>query len=84
MISHAEHKAYLEQTEAYCRENCTEAAMMERLRNARNILLKETDIYALGDRTMSAEMKTYRQALRDLPATVSNIYCPVFPTPPVE
>ena len=38
--------------------------------------------YALADRTMSDEMKTYRQALRDLPATVSNIYCPVFPTPP--
>ena len=82
MISHAEHKAYLEQPEAFCRENCTEEAMMERLRSVRDILLKETDIYALADRTMSDEMKTYRQALRDLPATVSNIYCPVFPTPP--
>ena len=82
MISHAEHKAYLEQTEAFCRENCTEEAMMESLRSVRDILLKETDIYALADRTMSDEMKTYRQALRDLPATVSNIYCPVFPTPP--
>ena len=82
MISHSDHKAYLEQTEDFCKKNCTETAMMERLRSVRDILLKETDIYALADRTMSNEMKTYRQALRDLPATVSNIYCPVFPTPP--
>lgn len=31
--------------------------------------LASTDFYALSDRTMSAEMAAYRQALRDLPAT---------------
>ena len=82
MISHAEHKAYLEQTEAFCRENCTEEAMMERLRSVRDILLKETDIYALADRTMSDEMKTYRQALRDLPSRTTNPENPSWPTKP--
>jgi len=42
------------------------------LRNQRNILLEETDFYSLSDVTMSDEMKTYRQALRDLPATLDN------------
>ena len=37
-------------------------------RQIRNQLLAETDFYALGDVTMSNAMKTYRQALRDLPA----------------
>jgi len=29
--------------------------------------LQETDFYALSDVTMSSEMSTYRQALRDIP-----------------
>tara|TARA_R100001460_G_C3517710_1_gene172221 strand:+ start:665 stop:916 length:252 start_codon:yes stop_codon:yes gene_type:complete len=82
MISHADHKAYLENCEKYCRENYSEAEMMERLRIARDYFLQETDVYAISDRTISDEMKTYRQALRDLPATVSDVYLPVFPTPP--
>ena len=36
-------------------------------RNIRNTKLAETDFYALSDVTMSDAMKTYRQALRDLP-----------------
>ena len=35
-------------------------------RARRNKLLAETDFYALSDVTMSAEMTTYRQALRDI------------------
>jgi len=35
-------------------------------RNLRDIKLAETDFYALSDVTMSAEMTTYRQALRDI------------------
>ena len=35
-------------------------------RNLRDIKLAETDFYALSDVTMSAEMATYRQALRDI------------------
>ena len=37
-------------------------------RKHRNSLLNETDFHALSDVTMSSEMTTYRQALRDLPA----------------
>ena len=33
----------------------------------RNDLLRETDHYALSDRTMTDEMRSYRQFLRDLP-----------------
>ena len=36
------------------------------VRIERNRLLAETDFYALSDVTMSAEMETYRQALRDI------------------
>jgi len=38
----------------------------ERVRQKRNELLKETDYLGLSDVTMSAEMTTYRQALRDI------------------
>jgi len=34
--------------------------------------LKETDYYALQDVTMSNEMKTWRQSLRDIPANHTN------------
>ena len=37
------------------------------LRAKRNRLLAETDFYALSDVTMSSDMETYRQELRDLP-----------------
>ena len=33
----------------------------------RNQKLQETDFYALSDVTMSSEMSTYRQALRNIP-----------------
>ena len=36
-------------------------------RSTRDKKLAETDFYALSDVTMSDNMKTYRQALRDLP-----------------
>jgi len=39
---------------------------LEYLRIHRNKLLSETDHFALSDVTMSSEMTTYRQALRDL------------------
>ena len=52
------------------------------LRNKRNQLLAETDFYALSDVTMSDEIKTYRQALRDLPANTSDPANPTYPTKP--
>ena len=45
------------------------AAPMKELRKQRDAKLAETDWTALGDVTMASNMKTYRQALRDLPAS---------------
>ena len=42
-----------------------EKAIQER--STRDTLLKETDHFALSDVTMADAMKTYRQALRDVP-----------------
>ena len=55
------------------------------LRSRRNNLLEETDFYALSDVTMSNDMKTYRQNLRDLPDgknTVEKCNNATFPTKP--
>ena len=54
----------------------------QELRDQRNQLLAETDYLALVDLTLSADMRTYRQALRDLPANTSDPANPVWPTPP--
>ena len=43
-----------------------DAATAETNRTTRDNKLAETDFYALSDVTMSAEMTTYRQALRDI------------------
>lgn len=43
-----------------------DAATAEANRKKRNDLLAETDYLALSDMTLSAEMTTYRQALRDI------------------
>ena len=45
------------------------AAPMKELRKQRDAKLVETDWTALSDVTMADNMKTYRQALRDLPAS---------------
>ena len=61
------------------------ARALEGLREKRNRLLAETDFYALSDVTMSEDMTTYRQALRDLPAgldTVEKVNNKVYPTTP--
>ena len=58
---------------------------MEDLRAKRNKLLAETDFYALSDVTMSPEMETYRQELRDITnglTTVEDVKAVVFPTKP--
>ena len=45
------------------------AREMEMIRNHRNGLLSDTDWTGTSDLTMSADMKTYRQMLRDIPAS---------------
>ena len=52
------------------------------LRRKRNRLLSETDYLALVDVTLTDEMRTYRQALRDLPANTEDPTNPVWPTKP--
>ncbi len=62
-------------------EVATEQALAD-LRSNRNLLLAETDYLALSDATLSADMRTYRQALRDLPANTSDPANPTWPVKP--
>jgi len=58
---------------------------LEKLREKRNLLLAETDWMANSDVTMSSEMTTYRQKLRDLTnglTTVDDIESVTWPTKP--
>ena len=52
------------------------------LRSTRNRLLAETDYLACADFTLTAEMRAYRQALRDLPANTADPANPVWPVKP--
>ena len=61
------------------------ARALANMRSRRNQLLAKTDFYALSDVTMSEDMTTYRQALRDLPDgldTVEKVNNKVYPTKP--
>ena len=61
------------------------ARAQARLRQERNRRLAETDFYALSDVTMSSDMQTYRQNLRDLPSgkdTVEKCENVTWPTKP--
>ena len=65
--------------------NAAPARALARLRERRNRLLAETDFYGNSDVTMSDDMTTYRQALRDLPAgkdTVDKCENATWPTKP--
>ena len=55
------------------------------LRSKRDNLLAATDYLALSDNTLSAEMTTYRQALRDITnglTTVEEVNAVTWPTKP--
>ena len=54
-----------EQTTTY--KASVDATIAEENRSKRTALLAETDYFGLSDVTMADNMKTYRQALRDLP-----------------
>ena len=65
--------------------NAAPARALATLRSRRNRLLAETDFYGNSDVTMSDDMTTYRQALRDLPAgkdTVDKCNNATWPTKP--
>jgi len=53
------------------------------MRVNRNYLLSKTDFYAMPDSpVMTANMKTYRQALRDLPSNTKDVFDVTYPTNP--
>jgi len=58
---------------------------MEDLRAKRNKILQDTDHYALSDQTLSDDMRTYRQSLRDITnglTTVEDVNSVTWPTKP--
>jgi hypothetical protein len=70
-------------------ESAWEAGAYDRamadLRQKRNRLLSATDYLALSDNTMSADVKAYRQALRDITeglTTKEEVEAVEFPTKP--
>jgi len=46
---------------------------LENVRQKRNALLAETDHLALSDNTLTTEMTTYRQSLRDITNNVTTL-----------
>ena len=66
-----------EETARDAEETAWEAGAFDRaiakLRDERTRLLSATDFYALSDVTMSEDMTTYRQNLRDLPSGLSTV-----------
>ena len=78
-----------EETARDAEEQAWEAGAFDRaianLRLKRNRLLVATDFYALSDVTMSDDMETYRQELRNLPSglfTVEDVNAVTWPTKP--
>jgi hypothetical protein len=55
---------------------------MSALRLERNRLLAATDHLALSDQTLSDEMRSYRQSLRDMPSTEKTPADPTWPIKP--
>ena len=58
---------------------------MEDLRSKRDNLLKDADHLALSDQTLSDDMRTYRQSLRDITnglTTVEDVNSVTWPTKP--
>jgi len=80
----AEEEAIWDQKEQAWNNNAFNRAI-ENLRFKRNNLLAKTDWTALSDSTLTDNMKTYRQQLRDLTTgldTVEKIDAVVWPTKP--
>jgi len=80
----AEEEAQRDQEEADWEAGAFDRALA-RLREKRNRLLAETDYFALSDNTLSDDMKTYRQELRDFPDgkdTVEKCENATWPTKP--
>mgnify|MGYP001276364682 CR=1 FL=1 len=57
---------------------------MNRLRQARNLKLLDTDWWASSDLTMTQKQKDYRQALRDITKSYTSLDDVVWPSVPTE
>jgi len=80
----AEEEAARDAEESAYANGAFDRAMAD-LRQKRNRLLAETDYLALSDNTLSADMTTYRQALRDITdglTTQDEVDTVTFPTKP--
>ena len=80
----AEEEAQRDQEEADWEAGAFDRAI-DQLRRDRNRKLAETDFYALSDVTMSEDMTTYRQNLRDITnglSTVEDVNAVEFPIKP--
>ena len=80
----AEEISAIQAQEATWNAGAYDSAMND-LRQKRDALLKATDHFALADNTLTDEMKTYRQALRDITeglTTKDEVEAVVFPTKP--
>ena len=77
-------KEEIEANEAHAKAWADGAAAreMEEIRRHRNGLLTETDWRATSDLTMSDAWKTYRQELRDIPASNTIFKDVTWPTKP--
>jgi len=71
----------IQEREAYVRDVLPVEQIAD-LRLRRNQLLTETDYLALADSTLTDEMRSYRQAPRDLPANTVDPANPVWPVKP--
>ncbi len=80
----AEEEAARDAEEEAFSDGAFDRAMAD-LRQRRDSLLKDTDYLALSDNTLSADMTTYRQSLRDITnglTTVEQVNSVTWPTKP--
>ena len=60
----------------------TDEEKLQQLRGSRDLLLMNTDVWALSDRTMTDAQKKYRQDLRDITKTATSLDDVKWPTKP--
>ena len=80
----AEEEAQRDTEEQAWNDGAFDRAMAD-LRQRRDSLLKATDYLALSDNTLSADMTTYRQDLRDITnglTTIEDVNAVTWPTKP--
>ena len=64
------------------RDNYEQNILPYEIRAERNKLLADTDYLALSDNTMTSDMQSYRQALRDVTGQAGFPYSITWPTKP--